>query len=171
MMKIEVLNNCFIELDDLIKVLNVKCSLVNYNFDNGILKGILQFEGEYINSSSSFDEPFNFFKEIPFEIVFVEKVESLNDVTIDGFEYFEVERRGIETEVKLLISNYDERHSSKNDYDIIDFNLENSEYDIIKEDVENEIDNILTDALIDSNNSPKKETVFPTNSGRTKIKL
>ena len=34
------------------------------NFDNGILKGILQFEGEYINSSSSFDEPFNFFKEI-----------------------------------------------------------------------------------------------------------
>lgn len=171
MMKIEVLNNNFIELEDLIKVLNVKCELNSYNYENGILKGFLQFEGEYINSSSSFDEPFNFFKQVSFEIMFVENIGPIENVSIEDFEYFEVERRGIETETKLSITYVEERKVSKEDDIIIENFDENNEYDSIKENVESEIDNILTDALIDHIDIPKEETVFPTNSRRTKIKI
>ena len=59
MMKLEVLNNNFIEIEDLIKVLNVNCNLNEYIYENGILKGEFEFEGEYVNDSSSFDKPFN----------------------------------------------------------------------------------------------------------------
>ncbi len=170
MMKLEVLNNNFIEIEDLIKVLNVNCNLNEYIYENGILKGEFEFEGEYVNDSSSFDKPFNFFKKIPFEIMFVEEIDEIEEVKIEKIEYFEVERRGIESEINLVIKSKEERgHTAEELLEVENQIVE--EYDIIKEEAENEITHILDNTFNDEKPVESNDQVFPTTSKRSRIKI
>lgn len=180
-MKLEIKNNSFIEIDDLIKVNNISCNLDNYQYENGTLKGQFQIQGEYIKDSSSFDKPFNFLNYVPFEIVFVEKVNEIRNISVEGFEYFEVERRGIETEITIVI-NDDEREliheeevlskDNENNYEeeVLSKDSENN-YEDIKDEVENEITNVLDQTFIVDSNKNSSYPVFPTSTKRTTIKI
>ena len=88
-MKLEIKNNNFIEIEDLIKVCSIECTLDEYSCENKILKGVLKFQGEYLKDSSNFDTPFIFLKLIPVEIVFIEDIQNIKEVIISSFEYFE----------------------------------------------------------------------------------
>lgn len=163
MMKLEVLNNNFIEIEDLIKTLHVKCNIINYQYENKILKGNFEIEGEYVNDSSNFELPFNFIRNVPFEIMFVTEIDNITNVNINKFEYFEVERRGIEFEIELSIDYNEIREVSQ---EVI--NNENNEYENIKEEVQNNISHIL-DSTLDTNE--KSVQIYPTSTKRTKIKI
>ena len=167
-MKLEIKNNSFIEIDDLIKVNNISCNLDNYQYENGTLKGQFQIQGEYIKDSSSFDKPFNFLNYVPFEIVFVEKVNEIRSISVEGFEYFEVERRGIETEITIVI-NDDERELISEE-EVLSKDSENN-YEDIKDEVENEITNVLDQTFIVDSEKNSSYTVFPTSTKRTTIKI
>lgn len=167
-MKLEIKNNSFIEIDDLIKVNNISCNLDNYQYENGTLKGQFQIQGEYIKDSSSFDKPFNFLNYVPFEIVFVEKVNEIRNISVEGFEYFEVERRGIETEITIVI-NDDERELIYEE-EVLPKDNENN-YEEIKDEVENEITNVLDQTFIVDSKKNSSYSVFPTSTKRTTIKI
>ena len=167
-MKLEIKNNSFIEIDDLIKVNNISCNLDNYQYENGTLKGQFQIQGEYIKDSSSFDKPFNFLNYVPFEIVFVEKINEIRSISVEGFEYFEVERRGIETEITIVI-NDDERELISEE-EVLSKDNENN-YEDIKDEVENEITNVLDQTFIVDSEKNSSYTVFPTSTKRTTIKI
>lgn len=167
-MKLEIKNNSFIEIDDLIKVNNISCNLDNYQYENGTLKGQFQIQGEYIKDSSSFDKPFNFLNYVPFEIVFVEKVNEIRNISVEGFEYFEVERRGIETEITIVI-NDDERELIYEE-EVLPKDNENN-YEEIKDEVENEITNVLDQTFIVDSEKNSSYPVFPTSTKRTTIKI
>lgn len=167
-MKLEIKNNNFIEIDDLIKVNNISCKLDEYQYENGTLKGQFQIQGEYIKDSSSFDKPFNFFQLIPFEIVFVEKINEITNIYIGEFEYFEVERRGIETEINIVINDEETDLDCRKEEDESIRNETN--YEIIKDEAENEIANVLDQTFslsdVDNNNA-----LLPTSAKRTIIKI
>lgn len=171
-MRLEIKNNNFIEIEDLIKVNSIECILDEYSYDNGTLKGVLKFQGEYLKDSSSFDAPFNFLKYIPIEIVFVEDIKMIKEVKIELFEYFEVERRGIETETTLLIKDEEEREVI-NDLEEENNEIENlnHDYDDIKDNVQTEIDNILDQTFNIESNDDDNNKIFPTKTNRTKIKI
>ncbi len=170
-MKLEIKNNNFIEIEDLIKVCSIECTLDEYSCENKILKGVLKFQGEYLKDSSNFDTPFIFLKLIPVEIVFIEDIQNIKEVIISSFEYFEVERRGVETETTLLIIQEEDREveNSFNDEIISSVNLED-EYNNIKEDVNNEIENIL-DQTFNIDKKVENKQFYPTKSKRFKIQL
>ena len=167
-MKLEIKNNRFIEIDDLIKINNISCELDEYHYENGTLKGQFQIKGDYIKDSSSFDKPFNFFNYVPFEIMFVDNIKEIKDISIGGFEYFEVERRGIETEIILVINNNDRDYSNLEDEVT---NLEENDYNEIKKEVENEITNVLDQTFILENETINNNQIFPSTTKRTIIKI
>ena len=161
MMKLEIKNNQFIDINDLIKTNKLNCSVENYNYENKLLKGEFLIQGEYINDSSCFDEPFNFFKKVPFEIMFIEDVIDLDDVEIKELEYFEVERRGIEIEITLVLT-YNNNRSENIE------NVTEEIYEEIKNDASTSVDEILNNTLLEQKVSTN---TFPSNERKTRIKL
>lgn len=169
-MKFEILNNSFIEINDLIKIVKIECTLRDYNFENGILKGNLIMQGEYLNNSSSFEKPFNFFKEVPFDILFVEDLHEITKVFVANFEYFEVERRGVEAEVKLCIESSNDRNEINKISELVDDESLINKYDLVKEAAEKSVDNVLQnvfETVVEIDNSEK----LPTNTKRTRIRI
>ena len=132
-MQLEVKNNNFVNLTNLIKVVNIKADLKDYEFNDNRISGFFIIKGKYIKDT--IDRFQDFEEEIPFEILFTMPVNIINNVTLKDFEYFEVERRGIETEFTLTI-----------EYESDDFgsSLNNTtEYDNIKKEVEQKLNESL----------------------------
>lgn len=132
-MQLEVKNNNFVNLTNLIKVVNIKADLKDYEFNNNRISGIFIIKGKYIKDT--IDRFQDFEEEIPFEILFTMPVNIINNVTLKDFEYFEVERRGIETEFTLTVEyESDDFESSLNN---------TTEYDNIKKEVEQKLNESL----------------------------
>lgn len=150
-MQIEIKNNQFIEIKDLIKVLEIETLIRSYIFENFSLNGEYLFKVKYCSLSKQLDDEEDIEVSIPFEIVMPD-VTDVNNIEILNFEYFAVERRGIEIELNLRI----------------EYNTGN---ELINE-IEEEINDILDSNFeVESGVIETKEEIFPRLEKRTRVKI
>ena len=153
-MQIEVKNNNFIRLDNLIKVQNLNTKINDYNFVDNRLSGVYKIDGEYLNKD--FDNTQSFSYDIPFDIIFTDQIQNIENVELSDFEYFEIEGRGLEFEATLSIM--------YNTY---------SPYQEIKEEVDQKLKEHLEiyDYEEEVERNLVENTFLPTNESKTKIRI
>lgn len=147
-MQIEIKNNQFIEIKDLIKVLDIEALIRSYIFDNFSLNGEYEFKVKYCSLSKQLDDVEQLETRIPFEIVMPE-VQSIDKIEMINFEYYAVERRGIEIELTL--------------------NIEYQTQEDIISDIDESIDDILEEQV--GTVEEKKDEIFPRLEKRTRYKV
>lgn len=147
-MQIEIKNNQFIEIKDLIKVLDVETLIRSYIFENFSLKGEFLFKIRYCSLGKQLDEEEQLEQVIPFEIV-IPDIKQVDNIELLDFEYFSVERRGIEVQLNLRI----------------DYTTE----DEITNSIDEEINEILEENF--EVETVEKEEIFPRLEKRTRIKI
>lgn len=147
-MQIELKNNQFIEIKDLIKVLDIETLIKSYIFENFSLKGEYVFKIKYCSLLKQLDEEEQLELSIPFEIV-IPDAKEVNSLELLNFEYFAVERRGIEVELNLRFNYLTE--------DEIDENINKEINEIFDSNFDVEIE--------------EKEEIFPRLEKRTRFKI
>ncbi len=150
-MQLEIKNNNFIELSNLFKVSSLSVDIDYYNFIDNKIVGQYKIIGEYYNNKMN--DPIDFERYLPFEILLLKDKIVVTDVNIINVEYFEVEGRGLESEVTLNIK----------------YAINENEYINIVEKVKEEVDSKLKDELNFSDN--RDVTTFPKNEARTQIRV
>lgn len=153
-MQIEVKNNNFIKLDNLIKVHELKSKINEYNFDNNRLSGLFEVEGTFLKKDIGDLQTFNY--SVPFDIIFTEDIKNIESVELIDFEFFEIEGRGIEFEGTLII-----RYNNSNPYQIIKEEVD----DKLQEHLDVFENDIVEDRILTSN------SFLPTKDIKTKIKI
>lgn len=153
-MQIEVKNNNFIKLDNLIKVQNLNTKISESNFMDNRLSGTYKIEGEYLKKDQDIGQSFSY--DIPFDIIFTDKIHNVENVELSDFEYFEIEGRGVEFEATLNIV-----------YNVFD------SYHEIKEEVDQKLKEHLE--IYDYEDEGEKNLVvnsfLPTNESKIKIRI
>ena len=97
----------------------------------------------------------NLYHCLPFEIIFTNNLNDVSKVNLQHFEFFEVERRGIEIEFTLSIECYDKKTS------FIDELSDN-----ITKEIDDKLNKEVNFEIID-----KEETIFPSNEAKSRIRL
>ena len=155
-MNINVKVNNFIPLKNLSKVLNLQVSLNDYNFENGKLVGDFCVVGSYLTDYEKNDSPVEFNESLPLEIIFTNDIKFINNIEIINYEYFEVERRGIEIEISINVT-YEDNNCDLN-------------YNEITNNITQHIDEKLQEEL-DIKNVERNELIFPSNESKTRIRI
>ena len=141
-MEINIPSNVFIELNNLFKVSTVDIEVSDYQLQDSEIIANIRISGDYYQND--FDSTLcEFEKTIPVNIVLNERNNQVDEVEINNFEYFEVEKRGIETSFSV---------------DILTSEVKvNEELEKIKESITQEVDDELSEILeIVEDNLPQK---------------
>ncbi len=113
-MNIQIDGNAFTKIDKMTGISNVEIELLDYKFENNVLKGDVRIYGEYYSSDDSYEESNglnNFENIIPYEMCFTKNKVNIDKIDLNNFEYYEVAGRGIEASFIIDVSyddvNYD----------------------------------------------------------------
>lgn len=109
-MELRMNYNYFIKLKNVTKINDISAEVIDYQYEQDELKGILGVAGSYYRPDT--DEvtyPFN--EEIPFEIMFTSEIFDISDVDCINLEYDLIEGRGVEVMFDISV-NYEK---SQND--------------------------------------------------------
>ena len=155
-MQLEVKNNNFIKLNELIKIQNFNAHILNYDFYDNKLIGKILIEGEALKNINDLDEVSLFSEEMDFEILFTNGIMEVSNVSIKNVDFFEVEGRGIEVEFTLLIE-YAQNMQTE------------SAYESVIQRIESDIDEKLEDEIFLK--EEESETIFPTKEAKTRIRI
>lgn len=130
-MEINIPSNMFVELNNLFKVSTVNVELNNYECKDSEIIGNVRISGDYYQND--FESTLcEFEKLIPFNLVFKERNKVVDNIEIKDFEFFEVEKRGIETNFNI---------------DIITSEVLQDDLEEIKSQITTDIDNQLAEIL------------------------
>lgn len=155
-MNIEVKTNNYLPILGLTSVISLNAYLNEYEHSNKKLSGKINLMGKCIinNTDENLEKEIN--EILPFEIIFTNDVNKIDNVMLESFEFFEVERRGIEMEVTLIVN------CSKEE--VVD-NMEETSESITKE-----IDFKLQDEL-NNDSQIEEEITLPTYESKSRIRL
>lgn len=154
-MNIEVKTNNFLPIVGLTSVLELNSVISYYNYEDNKLTGEISLSGKCIVNKESVEKEKYIDDSLPFEIIFTNNLNDISEVNLQQFEFFEVERRGIEIEFTLTVE-YNENNSSS--------------IDQLSEIITKEIDDKLNDE-VNFEKIDKVETIFPSNEAKSRIRL
>ena len=154
-MNIEVKTNNFLPIVGLTNVLELNSIITYYNYDDNKLTGEIALKGKCIINKESVEVDEYIEDSLPFEIIFTNNLNDISKVNLQHFEFFEVERRGIEIEFTLSI----------------ECNEKNSLFiDELSDNITKEIDDKLNKE-VNFEKIDKVETIFPSNEAKSRIRL
>ncbi len=138
----ELTINCgaFVEINKLLSIAEMNGYVDKYKLDDNFLEGTAVLKGKYVKDDSG--ETYDFYKEVPFTVVFKDKNVNIKVIDIVDLHFSEVINQGIETTFEILV-----------DYDVI----ENKEYNVVGKDFINQSKE--KDFLVESKENEKLDEI------------